>query len=154
MDALAVGQVDGLLLAELEPLEQLRRGSGRRDECGGDVEALERLRILDPEVADARAAKSGEVTADAERGAQVAGERTDVRARRAHDAHVEIDRRSGSPGLEDLELRHRHRPGVQDDVLPRAHPGVRASAIDLDRAHRARNLLDLPGESRYPRIDR
>ena len=72
-------------------------GSARRAASAGlmidvrDVVALERGRLVDAERADARAAQRGEVAAGAEVGAEVAGERADVRARRALDAHVDVD---------------------------------------------------------------
>ena len=98
----------------------------------------------DRERPDAGAAQRGEVTADAERGAEVAGERADVGARRALDAHVEVDgirrraRGASTSNADTVTAR-----GFELDLLAVAHELVGALAVDLDGADRARHLVDV-----------
>ena len=48
---------------------------------------------------------------------------------------------------------HRDRPGRQDHVLPGPDPGVGPPAVDLDRAHGGRHLLDAAGQRGNCRLD-
>ena len=89
----------------------------------------------------ARAPQRGQVAADAERGAEVAGEGADVGAARSTSTSTStsstswpsaVDRRDG----QHVEPVHRDRAGRQVDVLAGADPRVGALAVDLDRADR------------------
>ena len=68
--------------------------------------------------------------------------------------HVTATSRSttavGTTHVEHVEPRHRDRSRRELDVLARAHPGVGAHAVDLDRADRRRHLLDGAGERATP----
>jgi len=65
-----------------------------------------------------------------------------------------VDRTGVEPaGREDVEPAHGDGPRGEDDVLPRPDPGVGTPAVDLDRADRARHLLDRPGQPPHLRRD-
>ena len=102
------------------------------------------------ETADPGAPQRGEVAAAAEGGTEVARERPDVGARRHGDLDVDVEHRDAvdvaGAGLADGEPRHRDRARGELDALAAAHPVVGALALDLDRADRARHLLDVTGE--------
>ena len=86
---------------------------------------------------DAGPTQRGEMTAHAEPGAQVPGQRPDIRTRRALDDHVDVEqiaRDRADRGQ--LEPRHLHRPGGEHHVLAGPDSGVRPFPHDLDRRHR------------------
>ena len=122
VDALAVAEVDGLLLVELDDGEQGARGIGGRDQGRRDVDGLEVAGIRHPERTDPRASQRGQVTADAEAHAEVAGERADVGAGRALDAHLEVEVAVDGRRREQLEGGDRDGARLQLDGLPGSHP--------------------------------
>src|SRR5690606_1443 len=97
------------------------------------------------------AAQVREVTPAAECGAEVAGERPHVGARTDRDRDVEVEDRHGTgvtgAAVQDLEAGDGDRPGGQGDVLAGPGTRIRSPAVDLDRAHGARDLLDLTREA-------
>src|SRR6185312_5172055 len=152
-DPLAVTEVDGLLGIEAVARKQPRgRGSGG-EERGLDVQGFEWGGIREPERADSTAPERREVTADFEHGAEVASERADVGARRALDPHVEIEKASIAPGVEQFERRDRHRARGELDLLSLPGKRIGALAIDLDSADAARHLADLAAQFRDSRAD-
>ena len=118
--------------------------SGTVAEVG--LELVQRAGRGQAERADPGPPQRRQVAADAERRAEVAGERPDVRARADVDLDVQVEaavagqvgRRAG----QQVEPVHGHRPRGQLDLLAGPDPRVRAPAVDLDRADRARPLLD------------
>src|SRR5690606_25423003 len=111
-------------------------------------EALQRHRRVQGEVADPGTAQRGEVSPDAQRGAEVAGQGPDVGA----GAHLDLDVHVGGAGVrvgthgEHVEAVHGDAAGREVDLLTPAHAGVGAPPPDLDRADRAGHLVDLAGE--------
>ncbi len=154
VDALAVAEVDGLLGGDGDDGQRPARGIRGAHDRRGDVVPLERAGLVDPERADARAAQRREVPAGAELGAEVARERAHVGARRALDAHVDVEEAVARPHREQLERRHGDRAGRQLDLLAVAHPLVGALAVDLHGAHRARHLVDHADLPQHARPDR
>ena len=152
--ALAVAEVDGLLLGHVDDGKRPPRGIRRPDERGDDVETLEGGCLGDVERSDAGAPERREVPSGAERRAEVARERPHVGARRALDADIEVDPPLARAQCEELELRNGHPSSGELDRLALAHTLVGALAVDLDGAHGARDLLDLSGERRHRRSHR
>lgn len=113
-------------------------------------EHVERRGRRDLERAHPRAPQTGEVPADAEPGAEIAGQGANIGARRAVDAGIQFNARAfGSVDAthrEHLEGTNRHPACGELDLLARANPVVGAAAVDLDGADRARPLVDLAGE--------
>src|SRR5690606_10894418 len=92
--------------------------------------------------------------AGTERRPQVPGDRPDVGAGRAGHVHVQVDQPvTGAAERLQLQPRHRHPAGRQLQLLPRPDSLVGAAAVHLDRADRARHLVDLAGEGRQPGAD-
>ena len=103
-----------------------------------------RAGVLQRERADRGAAQPGEVAADPERGAEVAGQRADVRPRRADHPYVEV----GVVADRGRRRRARRsectctRRGSSVDLLAAPHPGVGALTGHLDRRDRRRDLVE------------
>src|SRR5262249_13557311 len=141
----AVGQ-DACLVGGRVPAREAARdrlGQYQRHRVGARGQLVERHRLVDRERADPGTAQCGEVTADAQGHAEVTGERAHVRARRARHVDVHVDQYTVAPYVERVEAGHGDGTRRERDVLPRAHPGVRANAADLDGRHGAGYLLDL-----------
>lgn len=155
VELLAVRQIPRLVVRGVEDGEQAGDDLGGRSKegWGGCVLARgdesiqgDRGIVVDRERANTRAAQRREVPTDAEGGAEVAGERADVGARRAIDDRVNVDGITGSTNVEHVEARDGDATRGQRDLLARAHSIVRAATVDLDRADRARHLVELAGE--------
>jgi hypothetical protein len=93
------------------------------------------------------------VTTHSEVRPEVASERANVRSARTLDAHLEVEKLPSRHGLE-LERGNRHGPRLELYLEAGAGEVVCPLAVDLDRAVRARHLLDRTGESRNPLADR
>src|SRR5918993_5776656 len=102
----------------------------------GDVEAVR---------PDPGTAKRGQVATDAQCGAEVAGQGTDVGARGALDLDVDVEMATIPSDAQQVEPPHRHVSGPELHLFPGPDPGVGPDAVDLDGAHRAGNLPDLSG---------
>ena len=134
--------------------QEAPRGVGHRqaDHVGGAVRELRPASTpRRGEAADRRAAQRGQVAADAERGAQVAGHRPDVGAGRARRRPRRGRRRRRAGAIASTSSRDTVTGrGAQRDLLAGADPLVRPLPVDLDRADRARHLVDLAGQRREP----
>jgi hypothetical protein len=86
------------------------------------------------------------VSAGPEPRAEVTGQCADIGAGGAFDQHVDVDPGGLAAQAEQVEAVHGDRPGGDLHLLAGPHPGVGALAVDLDRAHRARHLLDRTGQ--------
>ena len=93
-------------------------------------------------------AQGREVTADAERVAEVAGEGPDVGAGGAFHSDVDVDRLAVAHRAQPVDLKavDGDRTCGQRDLFAGPDARVGAFAVDLDRADAAGNLLDVPGE--------
>jgi len=78
---------------------------------------------------------------------KIAGQCSDVRASRTLHAHVYIDVLCGSVHRKHVECRDAHRSLREFDIFACTDPVIGALAIDLDRAHRTRALLDRAHET-------
>ena len=113
---------------------------------GNVVQVVQGARHLERERTDPGAAQRGEVPANAEGGAEVAGKGAHVCAGRALDGHVDVEQVVGAAQRMRLEAGHGDRTRGQFDRVAGAHPLVGPLAVDLDRRDRARHLLDRAGE--------
>ena len=137
-------EVGGLVGVDVPPRRR-RHGTAAAsgsDSPGALLQLGQRPRVLQAERPDPGAPQRGQVPADAQRGAEVAGQRPDVGPGRALDDDVQV----GAAAGEQRERRDRHRPRRQHDLLPRPHPRVRPPPVDLDRADRAGHLQDRAGQ--------
>ena len=103
------------------------------------------MRFVEAERADAQAPQLAEVGASAERGAEICRQCPHVGPTRA----VDPDRRlrvGAAHEILDLDCRHRDVPGRALDRLPRPGELVELAAVDLDRRHHRRDLIDLTDE--------
>ena len=79
---------------------------------------------------------------DTEYGAEVAGDRPDVRAAAAAHREVHVDPLALAAYVGDDELVHGDLAGRQLHVLAGPDPGVGPLPVDLDRRDRGRDLLE------------
>src|SRR5262249_60096946 len=96
--------------------------------------------------ARAGAAERGPVPADAERLAQVPGERPDIGTARAGHGHVDVQQVTGAPLGNYAERPYGHRPGREWWLLARPGHPVGSFPVHLDGADGWRDLLDLAGQ--------
>src|SRR5581483_1283871 len=121
---------------------------------GGGIapDLVEGPRVGEPERPGARPAEVREVRASSERGPQVGGERSDVRAGAA--LHAE-GRGRVLTRLERLDLDPVDADAARlaVDLLALARELVQAATTDLDRGHHGRHLLDLADEGARGPLD-
>ena len=156
-DPLAVPEGAFFLDIEIVDDEGIRRGLRHRDDARDAAvpgllgDRLQRRRVLEGERADAGAPQRCQVPADAERGAEIAGEGAHVGTRGHLDDDVEVDHghavvRARLTHVEHLEAADGDGTRGEGDVLSPTHAGVGALTVDLDRADAARHLLDVAAE--------
>ena len=161
--ASASGVIQGMTTAGADAGRRARRRpSAARPGCGLQLESprsvrdqgfaafdllvLEGAGLGEAVGADGGAAQRGQVAADAEGGAEVAGEGADVGAARAADQRVDVEEVAVGADVGDGELVDGDRAGGQLGGGARAGELVGALAVDLDRADPRRDLGDLAGQ--------
>src|SRR5207249_7105045 len=98
---------------------------------------------LDAELADARAAKLRQISADVERGAEIARDRADVRSAPAIDAHAQ----QRPVVIEQLDVVDLDRSRFELHLVAAPRQVIRAASADLHRAVGGGTLLDRADES-------
>ena len=89
-----------------------RQASSRVKLTAGVGQLVERARLIESEAADPGAPQRSQVAPDAQRRAEIAGQRADVGSRRAVHLDVDIDQRSAAPHRQHLEPVDAHRPAA------------------------------------------
>src|SRR5579859_4912961 len=145
--AAAVGQAAGLVGGQVPAGERGRGGPGQRQDLEPLGQLVQGLGLVQAVPADPGAAQGGQVPAGAQRGAEVAGQGPDVRATGAAHGGVEVfEVVTDGADVGDAELVDGHRAGLELGRGPGPGQLVGALAVDLDRADRGRDLLDLAGQ--------
>src|SRR5690606_31940276 len=144
-DRTAEGQLDCFIDADRAVGEQRSCGLFNRENLEFLSQLLQGTGEFDLVRTDRGTAQGGEVSANIQRLAQIAGQCTDVGSRRAGngDIHVQDLAAVFAAHFMDLESRNGYRPGLELHLFASAHAGVRALAINLDRRDRAGDLLDV-----------
>jgi hypothetical protein len=107
-------------------------------------DAFDRGGLVEGERADGRASQRPQVSAAAERGADVGRQRADERPRRAVDVEL-VDARIGVDRA-DVETVHGHRARLALDDLAGAGQLVQPTSVDAHGRHHRRDLEDLADE--------
>src|SRR5438105_391458 len=120
------------------PRERVRNHLGQRYDGKVHSERSQVARAVDAERADTGPPQCSQVRADAERGAEVAGERSDVGAGRAGDLDVEV----GSAPSGHAEHGDRHTPRRERGNLAGAGTRISTDPANLHRADARGHLVD------------
>src|SRR6266536_2979918 len=124
-----------------------RLGQRQRHRIVQTRQLVERAGRAQRERADPRPAQRGQVPADAEGSAEVAGQRAHVGARRALDLGFDVEQLGGGPvEAVDVEARDCHRACRELDGRSGTRALVGPFTADLDRRYRRRHLRDAAGQ--------
>src|SRR5579859_4475011 len=147
----AVGHAAGLVRGQVPAGEGGRGGQGQGHDLEPFGQLVQGFRGIEAVPSDAGAAQSGQVPAGAQAVPQITGQGPDVGAAGAAHGGVDIGEAgevavAGRADGGDGELVDGDRAGLELGRGPGPGQLVGALAVDLDRADRGRDLLDLAGQ--------
>src|ERR1700733_4201460 len=154
--AAAVRQPTGLVRGQLPAAERGRGGLRQRQDLEPLGQLVQGFRGIEAVLPDPGAAQRGQVPAGAELVTEVTGQGPDVRAAGAAHGGVHVGEVTAGYRADtgDGELVDGDRAGFELGRGPGAGQLVGALAVDLDRADRGRDLLDLAGQRLDGLVDR